>query len=162
MSPTPPAATPDISSETPELYAGSDEGRGQLGNGESYGNIGTAVNYGNQDTTTDADRIVVGGTWTDEGQYLVSKTPGHVILDFSARDVYLVAGPDSGPVHVTVTVDGNPVPAAQRGPDLTATGLQVGSQRLYHVLQGRGRRSPLPRHRRARRLPALHLHLRLT
>ena len=41
-------------------------------------------------------------------------------------------------MHVTVTVDGNPVPAAQRGPDLTATGLQIGSQTLYHVLQGEG------------------------
>jgi thiol-disulfide isomerase/thioredoxin len=137
-SPTPAAATPDLSSETPELYAGSDSGRGQLGNGEKYGSIGTAVNYGNQDTTTDADRIVLGGTWADQGQYLVSRTPGHVLLNFSARDVYLVAGPDSGTVHVTLTVDGNPVSAQQRGPDLSASGLDVTSQQLYHVLQGEG------------------------
>ena len=134
--PTPVAATPDLSSQTPELYAGSE--RGQLGNGERYGSIGTAVDYGKQDTTTDADRIVVGGTWVDHGQYLVSKSAGHVLLNFAARDVYLVAGPDSGTVHVTVTVDGNPVSPQQRGPDLPASGLDVNSQQLYHLLQGEG------------------------
>jgi thiol-disulfide isomerase/thioredoxin len=134
--PTPVAATPDLSSQTPELYAGSE--RGQLGNGERYGSIGTAVEYGKQDTTTDADRIVVGGTWVDHGQYLVSKSAGHVLLNFAARDVYLVAGPDSGTVHVTVTVDGNPVSPQQRGPDLPASGLDVNSQQLYHLLQGEG------------------------
>ncbi len=100
------------------------------------------MNYGSQDTTTDADRIVLGGTWADQGQYMVSRTAGHVLLNFSARDVYLVAGPDSQPVHVTVTVDGNVVSAQQRGPDLGADGLAVTSQQLYHVLanQGGGRR----------------------
>jgi thiol-disulfide isomerase/thioredoxin len=137
-SPTPVAATPDLSAETPELYAGSDSGRGQLGDGENYGSIGTAVNYGSVDTTTDADRIVLGGTWADQGQYLVSKSAAHVLLNFAARDVYLVAGPDSGSVHATITVDGNPVSPQQRGPDLGASGLEVTSQQLYHVLQGEG------------------------
>jgi thiol-disulfide isomerase/thioredoxin len=135
-SPAPLSATPDASSQTPELYAGSE--RGQLGNGQSYGGIGAAVNYGNPTGTTDADRIVVGGTWVDRGQYLVSKTAGHVILDFAARDVYLVAGPDSHPVHVTMTVDGNPVGTEQLGPDLAAGGLDVTGQRLYHVLRNEG------------------------
>jgi thiol-disulfide isomerase/thioredoxin len=137
-SPTPVAATPDLSAETPELYAGSDGGRGVLGNGESYGSIGMAVNYGNPDTTTDADRVVLGGTWADEGQYVVSRTAGHVLLNFSARDVYVVAGPDSGSVHATVTVDGNSVGATQRGPDLGPSGLEVTSQQLHHVLTAEG------------------------
>ncbi|MDQ6856716.1 MAG: redoxin family protein [Candidatus Dormibacteraeota bacterium] len=136
--PTPVAATPDLSSQTPELYAGSDNGRGQLGNGQSYGAIGAAVNYGNPETTTDADRIVLGGTWADQGQYLVSKSAGHVLLNFSARDVYIVAGPESGTIHATVTVDGNPISPQRRGPDLRASGLEVTSQQLYHVLQGEG------------------------
>ena len=136
--PTPVAATPDLSSETPELYAGSDGGRGVLGNRESYGAIGRPVDYGNADTTTDADRIVLAGTWADQGQYVVSRTPGHVLLNFSARDVYIVAGPDSGSAHATVMVDGTPVSAQQRGPDLAAAGLDVTSQQLYYVLQGEG------------------------
>ncbi|HWF57081.1 MAG TPA: redoxin family protein [Candidatus Dormibacteraeota bacterium] len=137
-SPTPVAATPDLSTETPELYAGSDGGRGALGNGESYGSMGEAVNYGNPETTTDADRVVLGGTWADEGQYVVSRTAGHVLLNFSARDVYVVAGPNSGSLHVTVTVDGSPVGATQRGPDLGPSGLDVTSQQLYHLLTGEG------------------------
>ena len=96
------------------------------------------MNYGNPDTTTDADRIVVGGTWVDEGQYLVSRTRRPRQLDFSAGDVYLVAGPGLTPVHVTVTVDGNPVNPRLLGPDLAPTGLDITRQQLYHVLQGEG------------------------
>ncbi|GAC1569719.1 MAG: hypothetical protein NVS3B18_01090 [Candidatus Dormibacteria bacterium] len=136
--PTPVPATPDVSSQTPELYAGSDRQQ-QLGDGESYGATGQSTNYGNPGTPNDTDRIVVGGSWADHGQYLVSTTPGHVLLNFSARDVYVVAGQDSSsPVHVTVSVDGAAVAAAQRGPDLTASGLDIGSQQLYHVLTGEG------------------------
>ena len=82
---------------------------------------------------------MVSGTWIDKGQYLVSASPGHVRLNFSARDLYLVAGPDSSnPVHVTVSVDGGAVPPAQLGPDLPAAGLSITSQQLYHLLAGEG------------------------
>ena len=135
-SPTPVAPTPDISSQTPELYAGSD--RGQLADGEIYGGMGQPTHYADPGAPHDNDQILVTGTWADDGQYLQSTTPGHVRLSFAARDLYLVAGPDSGPVHVSVTVDGAVVPAAQRGPDLPASGLVVGSQQLYHLLQGQG------------------------
>ena len=52
--------------------------------------------------------------------------------------MYLVAGPDAQPVHVAVTVDGNPVSAQQRGPDLSASGLDIASQQLYHLLVNEG------------------------
>ncbi len=81
---------------------------------------------------------MLGGTWADQGQYLVSKSAGHALLNFSARDVYIVAGPESGTIHATVTVDGNPISPQRRGPDLRASGLEVTSQQLYHVLQGEG------------------------
>jgi thiol-disulfide isomerase/thioredoxin len=136
-SPTPVAATPDVSSQTPELYAGSE--RGQLGDGESYGPMGQPVNYPDRGTPSATDAIVIAGRWADHGQYLVSTTPGHVRLNFSARDVYLVAGPDSSsPVHITVSVDGAAVAPAQRGSDLSATGVDITSQQLYHLLTGQG------------------------
>jgi thiol-disulfide isomerase/thioredoxin len=133
--PTPVAATPDISQQTPELYAGSE--RGQLADGESYGPSGVAVSYPDTGAPSDQDLILVTGKWADHGQYLLSASSGHIRLNFSARDVYLVAGPDSGtPVHVSVAVDGAPVTAATRGPDLTASGADIGSQQLYHLLTG--------------------------
>jgi thiol-disulfide isomerase/thioredoxin len=135
-SPTPVAATPDVSSQTPELYAGSE--RGQLADGETYGPIGKPTTYPDPGRPNDNDQVLVTGTWADHGQYLEATASGHLRLNFSARDLYLVAGPDSAPVHVTVTVDGVAVPASQRGPDLAASGLDITSQQLYHVLQGQG------------------------
>jgi thiol-disulfide isomerase/thioredoxin len=134
-SPTPVPPTPDISSQTPELYAGSE--RGQLADGAAYGPGGQPVTYPDPGPPQAQDRIQVTGRWADQGQYLVSTAPGHIRLNFSARDVYLVAGPDaSSPVHITVTVDGAVVAAANRGPDLSATGVDVASQQLYHLLTG--------------------------
>ena len=92
------------------------------------------MSYPDAGTPHDTDRILVTGTWADQGQYLVSTSSGHVRLNFSANELYVVAGPDSRSVHVTVTVDGRAVPAAQLGPDLPVTGLDIGSQQLYHVL----------------------------
>ncbi|MGH7723652.1 MAG: redoxin family protein [Candidatus Dormibacteria bacterium] len=135
-SPTPPPPTPDIATQTPELYAGSE--RGQLADGEGYAGIGRSISHPDQGAPHDPDRILVAGSWADHGQYLQATSAGHVRLSFAARDLYLVAGPDTHPVHATVTVDGHPVAAAQRGPDLAATGLAITTQRLYHVLQGQG------------------------
>jgi thiol-disulfide isomerase/thioredoxin len=129
------APTADIGSQTPELYAGSE--RGQLADGESYGPSGVAVAYPDRGAPSDHDLIEVTGRWADHGQYLVSASSGHIRLNFSAHDVYLVAGPDSGRhVHITVTVDGRPVAAAVSGPDLTASGVDIGTQQLYHLLTG--------------------------
>jgi thiol-disulfide isomerase/thioredoxin len=134
-SPTPAPPSPDISTQTPELYAGSE--RGQLADGQPHGQSGQPVSYPDPGPPHQADRIQVTGTWADHGQYLVSTAPGHIRLDFSARDVYLVAGQNSGsPVHVTITVDRAPVAAGRRGPDLSASGIDIGSQQLYHLLTG--------------------------
>ena len=134
-SPTSVAATPDVSTQTPELYAGSD--RGQLADGESYGGSGQPVSYPDNGAPHDTDRILVSGRWADKQQYLVSAGPGHIRLNFSARDLYLVAGPDSGSTaHLSVTLDGKPVAPAQSGPDLTAGAVDVTVQQLYHLLTG--------------------------
>ncbi len=133
--PTAVPPTPDISTQTPELYAGSE--RGQLADGESYGPSSVPVSYPDSGAPSDQDLILVTGRWADHGQYLLSASSGHIRLNFSARDVYLVAGPDSAsPAHLSVSVDGAPVAAAMRGPDLTASGVDVGSQQLYHLLTG--------------------------
>ncbi len=106
--------------------------------GEAYGPIGKPTSYPDPGRPNDTDKVLVTGTWADHGQYLQATAPGHVRLNFSARDLYLVAGPDSAPLQVTVTVDGAAVPVSQRGPDLAATGLDITGQQLYHVLQEQG------------------------
>lgn len=122
---------------TPELYAGSL--RGTLGDGESYGPQGAVVRYPDPGAPQSADRITVGGPWEDEVEYLQSAGAGHVRLRFHASDLYIVAGSATGaPLAVTVTLDGAPVPAALRGPDLGDAGLTITGSELRHVLGGVG------------------------
>jgi thiol-disulfide isomerase/thioredoxin len=122
---------------TPELYAGSL--RGQLGDGETYGAPNTPVQYPDTGDPRDRDQIVVSGSWRDEYEYLEATAPGHVRLRFHATDVYIVAGSATGaPVRVTVTVDGAPVPVAERGPDLGAGGASVTTSELRQLLTGIG------------------------
>jgi thiol-disulfide isomerase/thioredoxin len=130
----PPSATAVPADITPELYAGSE--RGQLA-GEQYGTIGQPTSYPDPGPPSQPDTIQVTGTWTDEGQYLVATQPGQVRLQFHADSLYVVAGTMSGqPLSVGVTIDGRPVPASQEGPALTAAGVSVTRQDLYHVLIG--------------------------
>ncbi len=128
--PGPSASAP--SSETPELYAGSE--RGHLADGAMYGPQGQAVSYPDSGAPHDNDLIQVTGTWADRGQYLLASGPGHVRLSFSAHDVYLVAGPQSSAVHITMALDGRAVPAAELGPDAPGNGVDVTSRQLYHLL----------------------------
>ena len=133
-SPTPVPATPDVSSQTPELYAGSD--RGRLADSEMYGPQGQTVTYPDPGPPNDSDQIQVTGGWADHGEYLVSTSPGHVRLRFAARDLYIVSGPQTAALRLTVTVDGHPVAPGQLGADLAPGGAAIGSLRLYHLLTG--------------------------
>ncbi|MHB8718564.1 MAG: redoxin family protein [Candidatus Dormibacteria bacterium] len=137
----PPATvTPDLSLETPELYAGSD--RGHLDN-QAYGSTGQTVQYPDTGPPPDANAIQVSGSWADEGQYLVSRSSGHIRLRFTATDVYVVAGSES-PSGVTahVLVDGRAVSGAQGGGDLATSTLSITALRLYDVLADQGGTSP--------------------
>jgi thiol-disulfide isomerase/thioredoxin len=134
-SPAPAPATPDISGQTPELYAGSD--RGSLADGEGYAAVGQSRTYPDPGAPNDSDRILVTGSWADHVQYLEATSSGHVRLRFSARDLYVVAGPASATAQVGVTLDGAPLSPSQRGQDLgPGGGLAVTSQQLYHLATG--------------------------
>ncbi len=122
---------------TPELYAGSL--RGSLGDGEEYGAQGSRVDYPDRGDPRARDRLTVAGGWVDRAEYLEAATAGHIRLRFHAGDVYVVGGSATGaPLQVGVRLDGAPVPAAGRGPDLAAGGLTVTGPDLRHLLQGVG------------------------
>jgi Thioredoxin like C-terminal domain len=99
--------------ETPELYAGSTR-------------------------ASQPNPIVLQGHWMDYGEYVESTGPATVRLPFHAQEVYIVAeAAGSKALSVGVTLDGEPVPAAERGPDLDSNGsLIVGRSDLFHVLTG--------------------------
>jgi thiol-disulfide isomerase/thioredoxin len=131
-----PSSTPVPTNTTPELYIGSDGGRGQLADNEAYGPLGRATNYPNSGPPQTQDLPQVSGTWTDEGQYLEADTTGHVRLAFQADSVYVVAGTSGPALHVAVTLDGKSVAAAASGSGLSSSGFTVSRQDLFQLLTG--------------------------
>jgi thiol-disulfide isomerase/thioredoxin len=131
-----PSSTPVPSNTTPELYVGSDSGRGELADSESYGAMGQPTDYPDPGPPQNDDLPQVTGTWTDEGQYLEADTTGHVRLHFQADSVYVVAGSNGPDLHVSVTLDGKSVGAANSGPALTSSGFTVSRQDLFQLLAG--------------------------
>jgi thiol-disulfide isomerase/thioredoxin len=121
---------------TPELYAGSQ--RGHLADGAAYGSSGQAVNYPDHGAPVERDAIAVVGRWVDRGDYLDAVGAGHIRLRFHASEVYVVAGvaTNGNPLRVGVTLDGGPVAAGNRGPDLSDGSMVVSSAGLDHVLTG--------------------------
>jgi thiol-disulfide isomerase/thioredoxin len=131
---TPPAANPGL---TPELYAGS--GRGQLDGQERYGPPGVPTKYADPGAPLDLGKIQVVGGWADHSQYLEATGAGQVRLRFHATDVFIVAESSGQPLTIGLALDGLPVAAANRGPDLDASGtLTVGRSDLFHILTGVG------------------------
>jgi thiol-disulfide isomerase/thioredoxin len=131
-----PSSTPVPNNTTPELYAGSDNGRGQLADNESYGATGAATRYPDVGPPQSQNAIQVTGTWTDQGQYLQADTPGHVRLNFTADSVYIVAGTPGAALPVSVKVDGKTVAAGSSGSALSASGFTVTRQDLFQLLSG--------------------------
>jgi thiol-disulfide isomerase/thioredoxin len=131
-----PSSTPVPSNTTPELYVGSDSGRGQLADNEEYGAMGQATNYSDSGPPQTQDLPQVTGTWTDEGQYLQADATDHLRLEFQADTVYVVAGTSGADLPVAVTLDGKPVAAVDSGSALTSSGFTVSRQDLFQLLTG--------------------------
>jgi hypothetical protein len=112
-----PGIGPDAQSETAETYAGSDRASGAI-------------------------RLSPG--WTVQPQFALhnrAATPGSDYADmpYRARRVFLVAGAESGPVLLQVTVDGKPVSRADAGSEIKfdAAGnsyVIVDHHDLYHLM----------------------------
>jgi thiol-disulfide isomerase/thioredoxin len=131
-----PSSTPVPSNTTPELYVGSDSGRGELADNEAYGAMGLATNYPDTGPPQTQDLPQVTGTWTDEGQYLQADATDHLRLEFQADTVYVVAGTNAAALPVSVTLDGKPVTTANSGAALTSSGFTVSRQDLFQLLTG--------------------------
>ncbi len=90
-----------------------------------------------------ADAVYLHGRFTATVDYLASAAPGaRLDLRYRARDVYaLVEGPDGSAAEVEVLLDGKPVPADRRGPDLRVgtdghTFLRLDVDDIHHLVTG--------------------------
>jgi thiol-disulfide isomerase/thioredoxin len=131
-----PQSTPVPSGTTPELYVGSDGGRGQLADNEMYGAMGQPVTYPDTGPPQTHDLPQLTGSWTDEGQYLQANATDHLRLAFQADTVYVVAGTNDAQLPVSITLDGRSVGTANSGSALTSSGFTVSRQDLFQLLTG--------------------------
>jgi thiol-disulfide isomerase/thioredoxin len=131
-----PQSTPVPSGTTPELYVGSDGGRGQLADNEAYGAMGHPVNYPDTGPPQTHDLPQVTGSWTDEGQYLQANATDHLRLAFQADTVYVVAGTNGAELPVSVILDGKSVGTANSGSAVSSSGFTVSRQDLFQLLTG--------------------------
>jgi thiol-disulfide isomerase/thioredoxin len=131
-----PQSTPVPSGTTPELYVGSDGGRGQLADNEMYGAMGQPVTYPDTGPPQTHDLPQVTGSWTDEGQYLQANATDHLRLAFQADTVYVVAGTNGAELPVSVILDGKTVGTANSGSAVSSSGFTVSRQDLFQLLTG--------------------------
>ncbi len=122
---------------TPETYFGADRGGAYLANGAVVP-VGATVTRA--DPQQPRDVVALHGRFLGAAEGLLPLGGASVTQDLFARDVYLTAASGGSPVVADVTLDGQPVPAARRGPSLREsagrTVVDIGRDDLYHLLTG--------------------------
>jgi len=118
---------------TPELYFGYQYATDNLGNKEGFSPEKT-VNYTIPNSNLKTNTIYLKGLWKNnpDNMELVG-TNGSIILGYSSKSVYIVAG---GKGQLNVKVDGkdNNISNTSKGNDLNPEGiLIIDGQRLYNI-----------------------------
>lgn len=124
--------------QSPEMYLGADRGSITLSSPEP-------LQEGTVDFTVPEDQplhtVALAGTW-EVGRESVSATEAgsSMVVQFEANEVNLVlAPPETGPVQLTVELDGEPVASEDRGADIVeqpdgTTTIEVGVDDLYALI----------------------------
>jgi thiol-disulfide isomerase/thioredoxin len=131
------ASGPTDSSQTitPETYLGADRGTaGAVSGPDTYPDPGTPP----------GDTARLAGAWVGRAEEVEAAAPGAaIVLRYHAREVNLVmaaAGSAPGGVDVSITLDGKPLPAADRTAqtmtDALGTFVHVKAADLYRLVLG--------------------------
>jgi thiol-disulfide isomerase/thioredoxin len=136
---------------TREIYAGSGWGRGDyLGNQEKItgGQVATFSDPGKHE----GGKFYLQGTWSIDSESVTHSraTEGfedYIVIKYQAASVNVVVRPSGvDPFRVIATIDGKPIPAADRGDDIMAdsqgtTFLQIDGPRMYNVVRSMSSKS---------------------
>lgn len=132
--------------QTPELYAGPGFMRRPYGN-DKQPQAGVTTTFELPTGELTPGHIYLGGRWRGHSDYVQSKSPGTFALNYRAQAAYVVMAAADGPLTVTVTLDGAPVPPDFRGKDLRLhhgqTVMHVDEPRLYWPIDNQ---APYGRH----------------
>jgi cytochrome c biogenesis protein CcdA/thiol-disulfide isomerase/thioredoxin len=115
---------------TPETYLGSQRAE-RFDNGPIRDGV---HDYGNSKAKPRPDHLAYRGTWRIAPDGAEAGSGARLLLNFRAREVYLVLGSRDHPRKMRVLLDGKPVPANRAGPDVHGGVVRVGPQRLYRLV----------------------------
>jgi cytochrome c biogenesis protein CcdA/thiol-disulfide isomerase/thioredoxin len=115
---------------TPETYLGSQRAE-RFDNGPIRDGV---HDYGQSKATPRPDHLAYRGTWKIDPEGAAAGAGARLLLNFRARDVYLVLGSRDRPRAMRVLLDGKPISAANSGPDVHGGVVRVGQQRLYRLV----------------------------
>jgi thiol-disulfide isomerase/thioredoxin len=138
-----PLARPTVTTDaagriTPERYLGAERGGPTI----DAGIVPIGKTWPRNDSTpAPANLVALTGRFTGAAQYVEGAPGSRLALTFDAREVYAVLEPAGASSEVEVLLDGAPVPADQRGPDLTVTAagktvVRVVREDLWRLLTG--------------------------
>src|SRR3954452_15111430 len=115
---------------TPETYLGSQRAE-RFDNGPIRAGV---HDYGNSSAKPRPDHLAYRGTWKISPEGAEAGAGARLLVNFRAREVYLVLGSRDRPRAMKVLLDGKPIAADRAGPDVHGGVVRVGAQRLYRLV----------------------------
>src|SRR4051794_1910662 len=125
-----PAVVQPTGLATPETYLGSQRAE-RFDNGPIRDGV---HDYGNSSASPRPDHLAYRGTWKIDPEGAEAGSGARLLLNFRAREAYLVLGSRDRPREMKVLLDGHPISAADSGADVHGGVLRVGPQRLYRLV----------------------------
>src|SRR4051794_38371665 len=115
---------------TPESYLGSQRAE-RFDNGPIRDGV---HDYGNSSASPRPDHLAYRGTWKIDSEGAEAGAGARLLLNFRAREAYLVLGSRDRPRAMKVLLDGKPIAAKYAGADVHGGVVLVGPQRLYRLV----------------------------
>src|SRR4051794_23369197 len=115
---------------TPETYLGSERAE-RFDNGPIRDGV---HDYGQSSAKPGPDHFLYKGTWKIAPDGAEAGNGARLLVNFRAREVYLVLGSRDRPRSMRVLLDGKPISAKDAGPDVHGGIVRVGPQRLYRLV----------------------------
>lgn len=115
---------------TPELYLGSR----RMEYLYPGGGVSNATIPFKLPADTVADWFSFGGTWTFTDEYAISEKDSVLVLNFTAKDVYLVMMADTPNLKVRVQLDGKAVSGSIAGKDVEDGIVTVSKDDIHHLI----------------------------
>ncbi|MCA9361510.1 redoxin domain-containing protein [Candidatus Kaiserbacteria bacterium] len=117
--------------DSPETYFGSSRNE-YLGNGTKNQ---SGINNFIRPETIERNKFYLAGRWQIEDEYATNLDDGSITYQFTAKNVYMVLGAQSGVVETEVFIDGNLISLDESGADVVAGKMMVDRERMYHVFE---------------------------